>query len=87
MSEKELARRLKARVLTADRVLEELSKLGTSPCLLNDDNGHWALTFDGFQEVADGDDPQDLAISCFVSKEQWKDTIYDAVMHALEEDL
>ena len=34
--------------------LESITREGACPALVNDDNGHWAVAFTGFQNVPDG---------------------------------
>jgi hypothetical protein len=65
--------------------LEQLADQGYCPNLLNDDNGHWALVFDGFQQVPEGKEPQDIETSFFVIKEFWKPTIQEAIEYSLKE--
>ena len=51
--------------------------------LLNDDNGHWAVKFDGFQNVPMGDEPEDISTTCFIEARDWKESIYEALVWAL----
>jgi len=67
-------------------IVEELSKLGQCPNLLNDDNGHWAVTSDGFQNVVYGDEPSDIDTSFFVKAEEWKNTPREALLYYLREE-
>lgn len=67
--------------------LQELSEEGACPCLLNDDNGHWALTFEGYQDVPMGDKPIDINTSFFVEKKYWKNTIDKAIEFSLKEHI
>jgi hypothetical protein len=73
--------------LPVDFIIEELTKLGQAPSLVYDDNGHFAVTGDGYSSVSD--DVQDAQIFCFVSKSQWKPTIREALeyyMFSRDED-
>ena len=70
---------------SCEEALEALAKEGFCPNLLNDDNGHWALVFDGFQSVPFGDDPEDISTTFFVFKDQWKDTVREAIIYSLEQ--
>ena len=69
--------------LSIDDILTTLSILGYAPNLLYDDNGMWALSFDGMQEVVYGDEPIDLSMSFYVEKKQWQKTIREANDYAL----
>jgi hypothetical protein len=60
-------------------VMEELSKLGDAPNLLYDDNGHWAVTSEGFQSVCSGDEPVDCELAFDVPASYWKDTVREAL--------
>ena len=65
-------------------IFEELSKLGQCPNLLNDDNGHWAVTCDGFQSIPeDLDKPSDIETQFWVKANQWKDTPREALQSYL----
>lgn len=86
MTDRVIAALLKERRISAEEALESLSDLGASPGLFHDDNGHWAVSFGGFQQVPFGDDPEDLSITCFVEKGYWQKTIREAIIYALEID-
>jgi len=59
--------------LEFDFILECLVDLGHSPCLLYDDDGHWAITSDGVcTAVYDG--PKDWDGVFQVSKDEWFNT-------------
>ena len=78
--------KLKNGELNCEQALEGLSEIGYSPNLLHDDNGHWAVVFDGFQNVPMEDDPGDITTTFFVRAEHWKESIYDALVWSLERD-
>lgn len=65
--------------LPVDFIIEELTKLGQAPSLLYDDNGHFAVTGDGYSTISD--EPQDASVTCFIRKSQWKPTIREALEH------
>lgn len=67
------------------KIFTDLAKEGGCPALLNDDNGHWAVSDTGFQQVVFGDEPEDITTSFFIEKEMWKNTIEEAVEHYLKE--
>lgn len=83
MEIEQIKEKLINRDINCEQALESLSEIGYCPNLLNDDNGHWAVKFDGFQNVPIGDDPEDISTTCFVEAKDWKDTIYEALILAL----
>lgn len=54
--------------------------------LVSDDNGHWACVCDGMQNCPMDEEPEDISISFFIEKEQWKDSIRAAIVDAMERD-
>ena len=66
-------------------IIEELTKLGQAPCLLYDDNGHFAVSGDGFQSVA-LEEAIDMEMSHFIEKEAWKDSIRQALDYYLDNE-
>jgi len=65
--------------LSFDFIMEQFANLGHCPNLLNDDNGHWAITSEGFQNVVFGDEPEDVETSFFVEAAKWKNTPREAL--------
>lgn len=59
-------------------IFEQLTRLGEAPCLLYDDNGHWAIISDGFCTVV-LDEPIDWEACFFIKKEDWCDNIRTAL--------
>jgi len=82
---KEILLKVKNREISCEEAFESLAELGYCPNLLNDDDGHWAVKFDGFQNVQMGDEPEDIATTCFVEAKDWKDSIYEALVSSLED--
>jgi len=72
--------------LQFDFIMEQIAKLGSCPNLLNDDNGNWAVSTDGYQNVVSGDDPQDVATHFFIEAKEWKKTPKEALKYFLEEN-
>jgi hypothetical protein len=72
--------------LSFEFIMEQLSKLGHCPNLLNDDNGNWAVTTTGFQNVVYGDEPQDVNTQFFVEAKNWKPTPREALKHYLTDE-
>ncbi len=86
MEYKEILTKLKNKEINCEQALENLAEIGASPNLLHDDNGHWAVAFDGFQNVPMSDKPEDISTTCFVEAENWKDSIYEALVWAMSKD-
>lgn len=63
--------------LEVDFIIEQLTYLGDAPCLLYDDNGNFAVSGEGFQEL--NEEPDDMVISHFIEKEMWRPTIREAL--------
>jgi hypothetical protein len=68
--------------LTFEFIFEELTKLGQAPCLLYDDNGHFAISGDGFCSVST--EIQDWEGFCSAEKDSWKNTIREALDYYLD---
>ena len=66
--------------------LEKQVKKGRCPGLINDDNGHWAIAFEGIQNCPDTTDPCDISTSFFIEAGYWKDTIREAIDSAIEDE-
>jgi hypothetical protein len=64
-----------------DFMLETLTRLGHAPCLINDDNGMWALSGAGMQPVVTGKERLDGSVMVIVEKKMWKHTVRKAIMH------
>lgn len=50
--------------------------------LVSDDNGHWSVSGNGFQNAVCGDEPQDVETTFFIEAVEWKNSIKEAVEHA-----
>ena len=68
--------------LTFEFIFEELTKLGDAPCLLYDDNGHFAISGDGFCSINTEIDDWEGQFS--VEKNFWKSTIREALDYYLD---
>jgi len=84
MEQSEILRRVKNAEFGVSRAFVELSKIGLCPALLFDDNGHWAVSFSGIQNVSSSDEPIDTQSTFYCAKESWKDYIKDALIYAIE---
>lgn len=66
-------------------IMHHLTRLGQAPCLLYDDDGHWAITCEGYvSAISDG--PDDWEGLFQVPKEKWYNTIREALFAYLEEE-
>lgn len=70
-------------LLEIDVIIEELTKIGHSPCILYDDNGHFAVIGDGFHTVVIGDKPVDMNMNFHVDSTEWFNTIREALKNYL----
>jgi len=61
--------------------LENKFNYGHSPALVTDDNGHWAVSFIGIQNVSFK--KRDLDVMICVKTKQWKKTIRKAIDYAI----
>lgn len=66
--------------------IDWLEKYGFGAALINDDNGHWAVAFGGFQNVPEGNTPWDIQTTHFVEKGKWRDDIRSAIDEVMDED-
>lgn len=65
--------------------LEEKVKTGSCPGVINDDYGHWVVSFEGVQNCP-MKSPADISTSFFVKKKDWCKTIRKAIIKAIEDD-
>lgn len=72
--------------LDFDFIMEQLSHLGWCPNLLYDDNGHWAVSADGYQNVVSGDVPEDIETHFYIEAEDWKNSPKEALYKFLHDD-
>ena len=89
MNYEEIKQKVTDREINCEQALESLAEIGYCPNLLNDDNGHWAVKFDGFKILKINpylpmdDEPEDISTTCFIEAKDWKDSIYEALVWAL----
>src|SRR6185295_4543467 len=62
-----------------DFILETLITFGQAPNLINDDNGNWAVSGEGYQPVVTGKEKIDGHVMVVVTKKQWAKTIRQAL--------
>lgn len=85
MKLKKLIKMLKQRTIDFDVALEILASKGFPPNIFYDDNGHWAVSFDGLQTIPLSSGNEDIAICSFIEKDKWQNNLWDALIKALEE--
>jgi len=71
--------------LSFEFIIEELTKLGWAPCLLYDDDGHFAITGGGMQSIGT-ENSNDIALIHWIPAEEWKDSIREALDYYLENE-
>lgn len=65
--------------LPVDFMIEQLTKLGESPCLLvNDDTGKFTIAHDGMQEIP-SKITDDMEFTHWVKNTEWYDSIREAL--------
>lgn len=67
--------------------LEEQAMNGACPGLVNDDNGHWAVSCSGFQNAVCGEETQDVETTFFVEAKEWKGSVRDAIDSAMNREV
>lgn len=85
MSITELKEKFEAKTIGLEELLKKLTLIGYCPILAFDDNGHWAMTFDGLQNTIQGPEPQDLAATNFFNREFFQPTVRAAVINCLQQ--
>lgn len=48
--------------------------------LINDDNGHWAVSATGMQSAAVGEDPMRVCTTFLIEANEWRDSIREAIL-------
>jgi hypothetical protein len=86
MTYEEILKKTESKELSIEQAMQELSEIGYCPALLNDDDGRWAVTFDGFQTVVTGDEAQDVHANFFIEAKKWHTDIRQALIIALKDD-
>lgn len=72
-------------VITIEEAFTKLSQLGFSSTLIDDEFGNWAVVIDKFKEsLPKPGEPGNLKTLVKVNKEDWKKTIHEAFVHALQ---
>lgn len=66
-----------------DFIIETLTKFGQAPNLVYDDNGRFAVSSDGYNQVVTDDELIDQPMTIFVEKHMWYKTIREALYHYL----
>lgn len=84
MAIKEILKDYESLEISLEKTLDLLAEEGWCPALLNNDNGHWALVFEGMANVGSVDN-EVIAATSFVFHEYWKNTVREAVIFSLNE--
>ena len=63
--------------------LEDAAKKGSCPGLVNDDDGHWAVSESGTQNCPPKT-PADIVTNFFVKKKEWKNSVREALVYWIE---
>ena len=63
--------------------LNKLTKLGYCPCLIFDDDGNWALSFESTSSVWEGKPKTTTVVA---SEDEWKPTIDEAIDYAIKKE-
>jgi hypothetical protein len=71
---------LKQRVAELDWLANQ-----SGAALINDDQGSWAVAFDGQQSLS-SEPPDDCQTMFFIEKRRWKLTISEAIQYAMREE-
>lgn len=67
--------------------LNSLPNRGGCPALLNDDFGHWAVVFEGYQSLPKKPGkPDDIDTRFWVRKQQWRKSPREALIYALKDN-
>jgi hypothetical protein len=68
--------------MTDTELLDWFEDKGSIACaaLVNDDNGHWAVSTTGMQNVPMQDTPEDIQTTFFIEAKDWKDSIREAIL-------
>lgn len=60
---------------------------GSCPGIINDDNGNWAVSEEGVQNVPDPNGPPiDIHTTFFISADKWKPSIREAINHWIDSE-
>ena len=62
--------------------LEAVTHKGYCPSVIFDDNGHWAVSFSGAQNIYSS--PFDTAKTIYVRDYEWKNTIREAILAVMK---
>ena len=66
-------------------ILTATDHCGIAPCLINNDNGTWAITGTGAQNISIDSDEWDFEGTFFVEEGEWRDTVRGAVRAFIDE--
>jgi hypothetical protein len=78
-----MTRRAKMKITDTDRLNWMRKQYGCG--LISDDNGHWAVSSCGWQNVVAGEQPQDVCSTFVVDGKDWKNSLRKAIDSAMRE--
>ena len=83
-----VSRKGKGKVQEKDEWQKRIEFLEKNPCfaIVSDDNNHWACVSTGMQNCPDDEKPCDIETTFFIEKEEWKNSIAEAIDFAIEEE-
>jgi hypothetical protein len=78
-----MTRRVNMKITDTDRLNWMRKQFGCG--LISDDNGHWAVSSCGWQNVVAGEQPQDVYSTFIVDGKDWKNSLRKAIDYAMRE--
>jgi hypothetical protein len=69
--------------LSVEYIVEAITHLGHAPSIIYDDNGYFAISETGTQNVSEHDNPNVIYFSAKIEKKYWKTTIRGALEYYL----
>lgn len=72
-----------AHTASIENLLERLTEIGHCPCIVFDDNGQWAVSSDGIQNIRQHNDDEYYA-TLFIPANMFKNTIREALISYIE---
>jgi hypothetical protein len=70
--------------ITDKQRINWLEEKGWGGALISDDNGKWAIVFDGFQNLVYGKKASDIQTTFLIQKKQWKNSVREAIDHFMQ---
>lgn len=67
-------------------ILQWYAEIGRAPCLLNDDNGQWAVTSKGYRPALGTKERINGSMTTFVTKDMWFSRIKPALKYFVDNE-